>query len=56
MHNRHVARVCHACEAPMAREQCVCWRCGTQWASEHVAATGESTRVTLPVMPLAEAA
>ena len=34
MRERHFPRVCHACNAPMARQEDTCWRCGTQWASE----------------------
>jgi hypothetical protein len=34
MRQRHIPRVCCACQAPMARQEDTCWRCGTQWASE----------------------
>jgi hypothetical protein len=34
MRNRHVARVCRNCHAPMASSSDTCWRCGTQWATE----------------------
>jgi hypothetical protein len=34
MRERHFPRVCRACEAPMARQEDTCWRCGTQWVSE----------------------
>jgi hypothetical protein len=34
MRNRHLARVCRSCQAPMARQEEVCWRCGAGWASE----------------------
>jgi hypothetical protein len=34
MRERHFPRLCRTCEAPMARQEETCWRCGTQWASE----------------------
>jgi predicted amidophosphoribosyltransferase len=34
MRSRHVPRVCGHCNAPMARQENACWRCGTDWASE----------------------
>jgi hypothetical protein len=34
MRERHFPRLCRSCEAPMARQEETCWRCGTQWASE----------------------
>jgi predicted amidophosphoribosyltransferase len=36
MRSRHVPRVCGHCNAPMARQENACWRCGTEWASEDV--------------------
>ena len=44
MRERHFPRVCRACEAPMARQEDTCWRCGTQWVSE------EEPRTTLTVI------
>jgi hypothetical protein len=32
MRNRHEARLCKACEAPMAGESDRCWKCGDVWA------------------------
>jgi len=32
--NRHLARVCRACHAPMASGAGTCWRCGVEWAQE----------------------
>ena len=32
--NRHVARLCQTCTAPMARQDDACWSCGTAWATE----------------------
>ena len=34
MRERHFPRLCRSCQAPMARQEEACWRCGTQWASE----------------------
>ena len=34
MRDRHFPRVCRSCQAPMARQEDTCWRCGTRWASE----------------------
>ena len=34
MRERHFPRVCHTCQAPMARQEDTCWRCGTRWISE----------------------
>mgnify|MGYP001030757822 CR=1 FL=1 len=34
MRERHFPRVCRTCQAPMARQEDTCWRCGTEWASE----------------------
>lgn len=39
MRNRHIARVCRNCQAPMASAAETCWRCGVQWASEDRPAT-----------------
>jgi predicted amidophosphoribosyltransferase len=34
MRNRHIARVCGHCQAPMASGAATCWRCGVEWAHE----------------------
>jgi hypothetical protein len=34
MTDRHVPRLCRRCQAPIARQDPSCWRCGAQWASE----------------------
>ena len=39
MRNRHIPRLCRHCQAPMARHQDACWRCGAQWASEQAPRT-----------------
>jgi hypothetical protein len=45
MRNRHFPRLCGHCQGPMARQEDVCWRCGTRWASE------DAPRTTLEVLP-----
>jgi len=45
MRSRHFPRVCRHCNAPMARQEDACWRCGTEWASEDV------PRIALEVLP-----
>jgi hypothetical protein len=34
MRDRHIPRLCHSCQAPMARQEATCWNCGTRWADE----------------------
>ena len=34
MRDRHFPRVCRSCQAPMARQDDSCWRCGARWASK----------------------
>jgi hypothetical protein len=34
MRDRHFSRLCLSCQAPMARQEDSCWRCGAQWATE----------------------
>ena len=29
--NRHIPRLCRSCDAPMARQEDTCWRCGAVW-------------------------
>ncbi len=45
MRDRHVPRLCHACQSPMARQEDTCWHCGTRWASE------EQPPATLRLVP-----
>jgi hypothetical protein len=45
MRQRHVARLCQSCQAPVGRQEERCWRCGAQWASE------DEPRTRLRVMP-----
>ena len=40
MRNRHFPRLCRACEAPMARQDDMCRRCGVHWATPGRAPTG----------------
>jgi hypothetical protein len=39
MRDRHFSRLCRSCQAPLARQEGSCWRCGAQWASEDVPPT-----------------
>jgi len=32
MRERHFPRLCRSCQAPMARQEETCWRCGARWA------------------------
>jgi predicted amidophosphoribosyltransferase len=34
MRDRHFPRLCHSCQAPMARQENACWRCGANWVTE----------------------
>jgi predicted amidophosphoribosyltransferase len=34
MRDRHHPRLCRSCQAPMARQEDACWRCGVTWATE----------------------
>jgi hypothetical protein len=45
MRNRHIARVCRNCQAPMASGAATCWRCGVAWATE------EQPPTTLRLVP-----
>jgi hypothetical protein len=45
MRRRHFPRLCESCQAPMARQEDTCWRCGTRWVSE------DRPRPTLRVIP-----
>ena len=37
MRDRHKPRLCRSCEAPMARQENSCWRCGRQWGTADAA-------------------
>jgi hypothetical protein len=39
MRGRHFPRVCGSCQAPLARQENACWRCGAKSASEEVPRT-----------------
>ena len=45
MRDRHRPRLCGHCQAPMARQEEECWRCGTRWASE------DGPRTAMKVIP-----
>jgi predicted amidophosphoribosyltransferase len=34
MRDRHLPRLCRSCEAPMARQEDTCWRCGAEWVPD----------------------
>ena len=42
MLDRHEARLCHRCSAPLARQSSRCWRCDSEW--EPVVATAPPRR------------
>ena len=44
MRERHFPRICRSCQAPMARQEEACWRCGAPWAST------DQPRTTLQVI------
>ena len=35
--NRHLPRLCHACGAPMPRQEDSCWSCGARWVDNMTA-------------------
>ena len=45
MRDRHFPRICGSCQAPLARQEHACWRCGTDWAIE------DEPRTSLRVIP-----
>ena len=45
MRDRHFPRLCRACDAPMARQEGSCWRCGEQWVDKSET-TGDSPAAT----------
>jgi predicted amidophosphoribosyltransferase len=51
MRNRHIPRLCRNCQAPMARHQDACWRCGAQWASEEAWTTLRLVAAAAPGQP-----
>jgi hypothetical protein len=40
MRDRHLPRLCAACQAPMARQEETCWHCGNRWAAAGAAHPG----------------
>ena len=54
MRDRHLARLCRSCRAPMARQQDVCWRCGAEWLPDGVIPLRAGARPT-PDLARAEA-
>jgi hypothetical protein len=49
MRDRHLPRLCHSCQAPMARQTDACWQCGVPWL------TADGSRTTLHVIRAATA-
>jgi predicted amidophosphoribosyltransferase len=49
MRDRHLPRLCHSCQAPMARQEDACWQCGVPWL------TADGSRTTLHVISAATA-
>lgn len=45
MHDRHVARLCRSCQAPMACQEDECWRCGARSPSPSSRARATPTHV-----------
>lgn len=43
--HRHFPRLCRSCDAPMARQEDSCWRCGAVWEYRS-AASGEPPLIT----------
>ena len=39
MRDRHLPRLCAACQAPLARQEETCWRCASRWDSAGAAHT-----------------
>lgn len=60
MRDRHLPRLCRACNVPMARQEDACWSCGTPGATEdqprpelRVIQGGRATDIAdLPQLPL----
>jgi hypothetical protein len=45
MRERHLPRVCRSCQAPIARQEEGCWRCGADWVAN------DGSRTALRVIP-----
>ena len=44
MRDRHFPRLCRSCQAPMARQEDDCWRCGAPWVMEGARSPSPSSR------------
>lgn len=44
MRDRHHARLCGSCQAPMACTEDACWRCASPWVENHLRAAPSPTR------------
>jgi hypothetical protein len=47
MRDRHHARLCGSCRAPIARTEDACWRCGMPWAEDDHRTAPSATRTRL---------
>ncbi len=45
MRERHFPRLCHSCQAPLARQEETCWSCSTPWT------VTDTVRPRLTVIP-----
>jgi hypothetical protein len=50
MRERHLPRLCRICQAPMARQEDRCWRCGTRWSVRRTPPTEDRPQRTLRVI------
>lgn len=50
MRDRHLPRLCRICQAPMARQESRCWRCGTRWSARSTPRTEDGPQRRLRVI------
>ena len=51
MWRRHFTRLCRACEAPMARQEDSCWRCGSLWTADDLEPTPRRSAAVVAAPP-----
>ena len=57
MKNRHHPRLCRSCQAPMARQEDACWKCGASARPAEIARPPERARTPVDAaVPQLEAA
>jgi hypothetical protein len=57
MNNRHRPRLCRSCQAPMARQEDACWKCGASAGPDEIVRTPERARTPVDAaVPEREAA